>query len=386
MKNKWLFLISLLALFGYMRCTETPERMTGGASGTEVGAIVSGGISTAHPHPLEGALARLRPSGFLSDITALTDVDFQTIADTLTDELGRFGFSGVLPGDYTIEVMTPDSLAVLYTFSLLGSETNKELPVDTLHPMAVILGNLVPEYLNTPNVALSKIQVYGLEREVELDSMGRFMVYVPEGAHRLQIYEKGVSQETIEFQVDVVGGEYRDIGEFYRYERPPRPCSDYQCDSLVVRQYLDSINFETVPVDAVSKKVDGRMRILNLRGFGLVDIPTDFVRLSAMEELDLGKNNLNEPMRHLGGMRFLKVLRLDSNQFEALSYNIEMAKDLEILTLQDNQLTRLPITIGWLDQIQHLDISGNRLCYVPWEIKAWADRFDPGWETRQVCP
>ncbi len=67
---------------------------------------------------------------------------------------------------------------------------------------------------------------------------------------------------------------------------------------------------------------------------------------------------------------------------------------LGALYLRHNRLDSLPDHIDTLTGLHvemgsarytTLDLSDNRLCGLTGAVKAWADRFDPGWQARQEC-
>jgi Leucine-rich repeat (LRR) protein len=58
---------------------------------------------------------------------------------------------------------------------------------------------------------------------------------------------------------------------------------------------------------------------------------------------------------------------------------------LQRLLLTSNNLTTLPGSFTHLVNLQVLSLAYNRLCNLPSALHAWADKYNPGWESAQDC-
>ncbi len=108
---------------------------------------------------------------------------------------------------------------------------------------------------------------------------------------------------------------------------------------------------------------------LELEEFGLTGaVPAEVGRLSALESLHLGGNQLTSVPAEIGQLTSLKVLGLGSNQLTSVPVEIGQLTSLEKLFLYDNQLTSMPAEIGQLTSLTGLNLQGNQLTSVPEEI------------------
>ncbi|MBN1308368.1 MAG: leucine-rich repeat domain-containing protein [Chitinispirillaceae bacterium] len=174
-------------------------------------------------------------------------------------------------------------------------------------------------------------------------------------------------------------------------------CTDYACDSSVIRQILDMNGLDTVAVQSVSSVNNGRVVQLHLvydqsllRSLPkrLAILPASVGRLSALQNLDVSGNTLDSVPESIGrctdleflcmyrnrlsvfpgwitGCTGLKRLGLGENQLDHIPESIGMLRALKDLLLGENRLTRLPDSIGALRSLKVLDISGNLLETLP---------------------
>jgi hypothetical protein len=91
-----------------------------------------------------------------------------------------------------------------------------------------------------------------------------------------------------------------------------RPCSDWACDSMVVRTILDANGVDQTVYNATQRV--GRVTRLFLRGLGLTSLPAAIGRLDSLQYLDLGENRLTDLPPEIGELRALTGLLLSHNR------------------------------------------------------------------------
>ena len=92
--------------------------------------------------------------------------------------------------------------------------------------------------------------------------------------------------------------------------------------------------------------VDGRVVRLDLSGKSLSQVvPACIVRLTALQALDLSRNQLTSVPAEIGQLTSLTVLYLRGNQLTSLPAEIWQLTSLTQLYLNDNKLTSLPAAI-----------------------------------------
>jgi len=107
---------------------------------------------------------------------------------------------------------------------------------------------------------------------------------------------------------------------------------------------------------------------LHLSGNQLTNVPAEIGQLTSLKELDLIANRLTSLPAEVGQLTSLEKLGLITNRLTSLPAEIGQLTSLKELRLSRNQLTSLPVEIGQLTSLQQLDLSGNRLTSVPAEI------------------
>jgi leucine-rich repeat protein SHOC2 len=114
---------------------------------------------------------------------------------------------------------------------------------------------------------------------------------------------------------------------------------------------------------------DGRVVRLQLSGVSLSQVvPACIVRLTALQALDLSRNQLTNLPAEIGQLTSLNWLNLHGNQLTSVPAEIGQLTSLGILSLSGNQLTSVPAEIGQLTSLRELNLSGNRLTSLPAEI------------------
>lgn len=140
-------------------------------------------------------------------------------------------------------------------------------------------------------------------------------------------------------------------------------------DSLAVRALLDANGL-------VGKKVDG---------------VAVFDSSKRVVELYIQEGGITAITWHIGVLTKLRVLhcygdRKQSFQLlKSIAPEISNCKSLRQLLVNQNELTGLPEQIIALDSLTNLSIGDNKICSLKDNVKKWADKFDPDWNTTQNC-
>ena len=108
----------------------------------------------------------------------------------------------------------------------------------------------------------------------------------------------------------------------------PVPCQDYACDSMTVREILDSNGLSRVWVWEVLTKSDETNRALTLNLHGAWDradievLPESIAKLTTLKSINLAWNNLAKLPESIGRLSGLDTLDLSSNSLAKLPESI----------------------------------------------------------------
>ena len=327
---------------------------TGG--GSELGnGVIAGTIYNSNGTPASNASVLLRRKDFLKDTSeAIFITEYIDSADTFTDNEGIFCFDSVDTGKYCIEAAIGDSLAVLLECELTEEDSIIIIPDDTLAPVGKIIGNV--SLYGGPN-AKRFVQVYGLDRVVETDTTGNFTIDVPEGEFKLRIVMGMPKYKEIDIPNIIPDG--APVSVMLLAENPIS--NNYICDTLIIRAILDSNGMSTISVNAVISGMNsGRVSDLEIMESLFTTIPSVIGGLHTVESVEMRKTLVSSLPGRIGELINITELELDSNQ-----------------------LTTLPLEITNITQLVLLDLSYNKLKNLLPAVKAWADTYDPDWESTQ---
>ena len=206
MTMKFMFVAALTALF--MTCSS--QMQSAGGSSDSGNPRVVATVRNPNGTPAAGVPVRLRHSDYVTP-PALAKPAINNV-DTLTDAQGRFAFSGIDTGSYSIEVREPaatnsgQGLAVLLSCAIAGRDT-ENLGTDTLRPCAAVRGSIDTSGISGKRLF---VQVPGLERLVQVDPAGTFTLSdLPAGLFSLRIIAVAGSQTTVirTDQVSAISGD-----------------------------------------------------------------------------------------------------------------------------------------------------------------------------------
>jgi internalin A len=119
-------------------------------------------------------------------------------------------------------------------------------------------------------------------------------------------------------------------------------------------------------------------RHLNLKAFGLTQVPPEIGQLSSLRELTLSDNQLTCLPSEIGQISTLTGLYLSDNHFTSLPPEILDLHNLQRLVLERNALVRLPESLKGLSKLGVLTLHGNSALNLPVEVlgPTWRDWSD----------
>lgn len=367
--------LGLLIQTGCNRVTEVT-----GTSDTEISATINGQVIDTQGLPVASALVRLRNSGYLA---VSGNRNNNVIRDKTTGPDGFYSIDSVKPGEYSIEINSSDSLAAMLSCEVLPGEKNVSMDTVTLKPGAVISGQVYLSTVVSVKSAVAVVEIAGLERNITVDSTGFFSATLPSGGNTL-VLSGPDDYVPMELKINLEPKDQKYLGSFWLYSNTSSPCSNYSCDTTVVRQILDSCGRSDISVESVTTVRNGRIVGLNLRGLGKNVCSPQIAKLKGLEMLDLGSNDIETGLEFLGQLWLLNDLKLDSNSLNTVPDNICSLMHLRKLDLSDNRLSSLPMLMNNLTLFE-LDLSNNELCDLPNHLSYWVSMIDPDWSSTQRC-
>lgn len=136
-------------------------------------------------------------------------------------------------------------------------------------------------------------------------------------------------------------------------------CKTWECDSIVVRAFLDSNGQPDTRID----RGDGdRISWLSLSGIHMV--PPEIARLDGLEYLALDGDFPEVPIS-MGQLRSLDYLELESDNLADIGDWLGNLVFLETLIIRSSSLTELPHSASKLKHLRRLDLSNNLLDSLP---------------------
>jgi hypothetical protein len=378
-------LLWAMTVLGFIGCNLTPTQTAGGSSDTEVSSkTITGSVVDINGKPISNAAVWLNAIDSEENMTPVhqgaagTPPSNPEAKPVMTDEQGMFTIADVKIGDYAIEVNSGDSIAVLLYCSFDSADTIKKLPVDTLKPMVVISGTVLPNGGGNP-----QISVDGINRPVKIDSTGSFQIKVPAGKHSIKFFPHDPKRKRDFVLPYLPPGAKLDMGFVDPSSIEPfDPCEDSACDASAMRLLLNDMGLNSVAVESVATFKNGRITAVNLRHRQLHFLSTEITRLTALQILDVGANQLRAPFQAFSLCTSLIVLRLDSNYLPFVENGIGAMLNLKELDLSNNEIASLPITIINLKP-EILKLENNRLLDLSGAPAQWADTFEPNWRATQ---
>ncbi len=106
------------------------------------------------------------------------------------------------------------------------------------------------------------------------------------------------------------------------------------------------------------------VKSLDLSDQQLKQLPTDIVKLTTLEKIDIGSNpdlDLVQTFEVLKQIPSLKIIWLTDGKIKAIPNNISQLKKLEELWLDNNELTSFPEPVKQLDNLKYLRLFSNKI-------------------------
>jgi hypothetical protein len=205
--KKWIIVYGSMLLLVLLSCSGSSP-VAGGTTDTGNARVVCS-VVDARGTPVSGAEVRIRPV----DYVAAGALSHQ--ADGRTDARGGVTLDASVAGRYSIEISDGDSSAVLLQVWVDDTARVVVVPTATLRPFAVVRGSVGGGAPGSPRRG-GYVQVYGLERLVELDSNGVFAFDdLPQGVYTMRAVVQGAETKLV--QMDSVQALAGDTIEAHDY-------------------------------------------------------------------------------------------------------------------------------------------------------------------------
>ncbi len=111
-----------------------------------------------------------------------------------------------------------------------------------------------------------------------------------------------------------------------------------------------------------------KIKLLNLSGENLLQIPDEVFELENLEVLNLSYNQLEDIPDQITNLHKLTSLHLIGNKFVTIPEPISKLRQLTILALYENQIATIPDSIAELQNLLWLDLDNNQLETIPENI------------------
>ncbi len=288
-------------------------------------------------------------------------------------------------GVYTIHIVPEsDDYERWVGNDLVSDTTLSRIEIVTKYPtMDTIRGTI--HYFGGGETS-AMVHVEGSNDSIKVGSNGSFVVPVPAGVYALNIVPES-DQYRSWTGTNIVSDTTLTPMKILAKE----PVStDYVCDSLIVRAFLDSNSLFDILVSQITVTVAGRIVELDTKpdvqdslshdiSPDVTVVPTEIGGLSALKELEIQYTKVTELPSSIGNLTLLEELELNGNDLISLPSSIGELSNLVELTLQFNNLTILPESFTNLTPTKMLSIQYNNLSLTG-ELKLWAETYAPGWE------
>jgi hypothetical protein len=346
----------------YKYCIVLIAALVGIGLGVSCGLTVAGaGVETTNSFaitavyrdgsPAAGITARIRAADYLT-----SENEGRTVhEDRLTDLQGIVSFDSLQPGAYSLELTDNAGKAVVVRCSLAMDTRHIDLGSDTLDPTGSATG-VLSVYGATDHSSL--VQVYGLERTARATSDGRFVLdNMPRGIYRLQFVPESVPDPVEIPEIEIKAGDTTFVDTL----QIQHGCTDWPCDSLVVRQILDTNRLHAIPVDSVAIVYAGRIRELHLDNLDSLLVPAELGQLTALEKLSFRYTRVAALPEEIGNLLSLYRLDLFNTHLDTLPPSLSRCVSLRQLGLGSCRLETIPLTVYDLTNLTTLTLSVNRI-------------------------
>jgi Leucine-rich repeat (LRR) protein len=121
------------------------------------------------------------------------------------------------------------------------------------------------------------------------------------------------------------------------------------------------VAFESIKEALVNPTI---VKSLDLSDQQLKQLPTEIIKLTSLEKIDIGSNpdlDLMQTFEILKQIPSLKILWLEDGKIKALPNNISQLKNLEELRLDNNELTSFPEPVKQFANLKYLRLFSNKI-------------------------
>jgi len=380
--NTFILKSFIIFCFFYLSCGLEPTLSGGEGSGSGVGnPAVSCAVFFEDSTVAAHATVRLRPSSYIDSAKLVKRL--RKIHDTLTDSTGTLSLFDLDSGEYTVEIVSGDSVGTVTRFYYNGTE-NIELPHDTLHAMAQISGAIT---LGIQTAEQTSIHIPGLERHISIDDSGYFSVLVPEGVYEIRVHSGGketIILDSIRTQRGQASAPVQAV-----VDSTYLPCDSWECDTNVVRNILDENGLFSLTVDSVIHNeygIGNRVYGLRFSNRGITRLPKITARLKTLRELYLRHNDLIALPEIISTLDSLHEIKFSYNLMQSLPSWLGTLPRLTEIDAESNQINEIPATLLANTNISECSFALNYLCNQPQETILWLNKVDPDWAlTQQGC-
>jgi hypothetical protein len=363
--------------------------VAGGGSDTEVSSRkVAGVVLDSAGTPVADAVVKIRPSQYITDsLYSLAFMASHYIRDGKTGTDGSFCFDSILADDYCLDISKEDSLGAVNQFSISDSVRELRLSSINLEPFAVIDGNIRVFGTDSADCFL---QVVGTDYRKKADTSGYFSMRIPRGWHTVHFgaYEpidtlKTKSIDHIDFSF-TINENYKYMGDFWLKPTPPEQCTDFTCDSIIMRKALDDMHLYNIDVRAVTTIENNRIVGLNLRRIPIFYVSKYVESLTELRTLDAGATGIFDIFPTIGMLQKLETLKVDSNKIGYLPFGLVYLRSLKTFDIKSNFISGMPPGFQNM-KLENLDLSNNKICSPDSVFVNWANIYDPDWRSTQFC-
>ncbi|MEO1288461.1 MAG: leucine-rich repeat domain-containing protein [Chloroflexota bacterium] len=135
--------------------------------------------------------------------------------------------------------------------------------------------------------------------------------------------------------------------------------------SLISLEAQDEATGYEIALERIMEADETNAKELNLVGLGLTELPIEIGRLSNLERLYIGTNNLTQLPTEIINLMHLMILNLNWNDFSEFPLVITELSNLTRLQIGYNSIRQLPVEIKNLENLEELSLTSNNLESLP---------------------
>ncbi|MGL1936739.1 MAG: hypothetical protein OCD01_17045 [Fibrobacterales bacterium] len=164
------------------------------------------------------AKVSLRPKDYLAPISGDTRYKSYT---TQTNQVGYFSLDSIEPGDYILEVLGADTTQRMS--DIMVPDDSIFIAVNEYLAQPVMIEGAIKRYATAPLGTTYWVQVYGLDRLLPADSLGKYSGYLPAGNHTLRVITSATTLLAYDYaQLSALAGDHLTIDTLGVYRVIPK--------------------------------------------------------------------------------------------------------------------------------------------------------------------